>query len=121
MVTVMCERCAELEEALAAAKRALGEIESAGDLVALRKWFGLSRGLSRIALRLYRAKTRYLPAWIIADELINPEGDPSTVKTQIYHLRQKLGREAVECMDGAGYRLSPDAYLRISQAMNAGA
>lgn len=116
----MCDRCADLEDQLAAAKRALGEVESGNDLAVVRKWFGLSKGQARLMLRLYRVKHRFLPYWLLAEELANPDADPATIKVVVWHMRRKIGHEAIENQDSVGYRLSPGMLVRVREALEAG-
>jgi DNA-binding response OmpR family regulator len=122
MVTVMtCRNCADLAEQLAAAKRALGEDAGTDDLSAMRHWLNLSKSRARIVLRLYRAKTRFLPAWLLTEELANPDVDPRTINVHVHQIRKIIGHDAIENCDGVGYRLSPCAYNRVRDALAAGA
>lgn len=121
---MVCERCEMLAMELALARDKLGEISGANDHAALKRWLGLSRVKARVMLRMYRSPGRYLPDWLLAEELVKGEdAEPGTIKVIVHQLRKLLGQDAIETSPsyGGGYRIGAAAAVRMREALEAGA
>lgn len=105
----VCARCELLEEELAAAKDALRHRDRETELVIVRQAFDCTRQHARLIMRLYMAKSNYLPNELLLRDVIGSEAVPSGVKTIVCMARKrpKIGPTGIESLHGSGYRLSP--------------
>lgn len=113
----MCDRCAILEEELAAAKAALGEQRRLQDDLRVRSALGLTAGQLRYVMRLYRAKGEFVPMAMLARDMLDAGADIGTVKTQLCKVRRLLGPDSVRSIWGGGYQLSPRIRARIADVL----
>lgn len=105
-----CTRCAELEEQVAWLKSELGESSDEALLASLQRRHGLTRTQARVLEVLCAAHGRTVPYRRLAELLgMDGDGDPAdTLKVYAYHLRKKLGSEAVFTVWGTGLVVGPD-------------
>lgn len=106
-----CQRCGELEAQIAWLKSELGESSDANVLAELRQRHGLTKTEARMLELLAEAKGRIVPYARLADVLglcANVEGNVSeTLKVYAYHLRKKVGQDAVFTSWGLGLAAGP--------------
>lgn len=121
---MMCARCEELEEEVAYLRSELRLSGSEAEIDRLRDFLGPtgSRGLVvGFVMALHRANGRTLAPWTLLDAMPSPTGNQDRtqelVKSVACFARKALGRDAIETVWGRGYRLSPAAMVRITNAL----
>ena len=114
-----CPRCAELEERIAFLESELGLTKDATLLAEIRTRFGLTAGEATLLQVLYQSPAgRVARNWTLLEQLPPKEGGPDRglkiVDVYICKLRKSIGKDAIETVWGEGYRLTPDARLKLS-------
>lgn len=113
----MCTQCEDLKIEVERLKRELGLRVDLHDLATIQRRFGLSPMAARLALMLHQAQGRVVGMRVLVEELLSPNTYPEGLKVHVHTLRRGMGADAVETVQGAGYRLSAVGRARIYQAL----
>lgn len=111
-----CQRCEELEAEVAVLKGELGLSLDAGQLVAVRAAYGLSKGQARVVLALYLAGGKPLSRFVLERALRGDDADPyenNTIAQFALQVRARIGRDFIETVNGLGYMMPPASLARV--------
>lgn len=118
-----CPHCADKDDRIAWLEGELGLRVTAGARHALCRAFIIRPSEATILARLYAAKGNCVSTWILMDETARSPGRDdrglNNISVLILRLRRALGREAIETVYAAGYRLSAAGMAKVSSAIEA--